>query len=102
MSENYVIRSETNDDYDAIQALHYAAFGNNDSVPNLVNDLRQQREAFPIVSLVAEPSSGYPVGHVMLSHAWVDSEHRMIDVMVLSPLGVVPSVQGHGVGTALW
>ena len=101
MSNNYTIRSERSDDYHAVHALHYAAFGDNDAVPNLVADLRRQTGALPVVSIVAEHDNGKPVGHVMLSHAWVDSEDRLIDVMVLSPLGVLPSAQGQGVGTAL-
>lgn len=52
------------------------------------------------VSLVAE-RAGEVVGHVGLSRAWVDARERLVDVLVLSPLGVAPSHQGAGVGAEL-
>ena len=51
-------------------------------------------------SLVAEVD-GEVVGHVGLSHAWVDARRELVDVWVLSPLSVVPERQGAGVGTRL-
>lgn len=89
------------DDHDAVHALHHAAFGNDDAVPNLVADLRLLDAPFPTVSIVAVHDAGTVVGHVMLSHAWVDAEDRLVDVMVLSPLGVHPTAQNQGIGTAL-
>jgi len=41
------------------------------------------------------------VGHVMLGAARLDAPRRLVDVWVLSPLGVLPEVQGRGLGTAL-
>ncbi|GGD19672.1 GNAT family N-acetyltransferase [Nocardioides daphniae] len=41
------------------------------------------------------------VGVVGLSRAWVDARRRLVDVLVLSPLAVLPEVQGRGVGAAL-
>lgn len=52
------------------------------------------------VSLVAE-RDGQVVGHVGLSPAWVDARRALVDVLVLSPLSVLPARQGGGVGTAL-
>jgi len=51
-------------------------------------------------SLVAEVD-GAVVGHVLLTHSWVDARERLLDVLVLSPLSVSPSAQGRGIGTAL-
>jgi putative acetyltransferase len=51
-------------------------------------------------SLVAEVD-GEVVGHVGLSHAWVDARRELVDVWVLSPLSVSPERQGAGVGTRL-
>jgi putative acetyltransferase len=51
-------------------------------------------------SLVAEVD-GEVVGHVALSAAWVDARRALVDVLVLSPLSVLPRHQGAGVGTAL-
>ena len=41
------------------------------------------------------------VGHVGLSHAWLDARRQLVDVWLLSPLGVVPHEQGAGIGTRL-
>lgn len=51
-------------------------------------------------SLVAEVE-GEVVGHVQLSSSWVDARQRLVDVLVLSPLGVLPSHHGRGIGTTL-
>ncbi len=51
-------------------------------------------------SIVAE-RGGEVVGHVGLSHAWVDARRQLVDVWVLSPLSVVPEEQGKGIGTRL-
>ena len=36
-----------------------------------------------------------------LSHAWVDARRALVDVLLLSPLSVLPAHQGRGAGTAL-
>jgi putative acetyltransferase len=41
------------------------------------------------------------VGHVLLSRSWVDARTALVEVLVLSPLSVAPSVQARGVGTGL-
>lgn len=51
-------------------------------------------------SLVAE-CDGEVVGHVGLSHAWVDARRALVDVWLLSPLSVVPRQQRRGIGTDL-
>lgn len=101
MSQNYSIRRETAADVAAIAQLHEKAFGPTDPVPALVGDLRQIEGAFPIVSLVAQTNTEQIVGHVMSSHAWLDAPRQLIDVLVLSPLGVLPGWQGRGIGSDL-
>lgn len=51
-------------------------------------------------SLVAE-RDGAVVGHVGLSRAWLDARRSLVDVWLLSPLSVLPAVQGRGIGSAL-
>jgi putative acetyltransferase len=51
-------------------------------------------------SLVAE-ENGEVVGHVALSHAWLDARRSLVDVWLLSPLSVVRREQGRGIGTRL-
>ena len=41
------------------------------------------------------------IGHVGLSHAWLDARRQLVDVLILSPLSVRPDRQGEGIGTAL-
>lgn len=101
MSDKSTIRPESGDDTSAIHALHAAAFGEESNVSKLVAGLRAHEGAYPTISLVAELEAGAPIGHAMLSHAWVDASNHLVDVMVLSPLGVHPRAQKKGVGTAL-
>jgi len=51
-------------------------------------------------SLVAE-QDGRILGHVGLSHAWLDARRELVDVWLLSPLGVVPTSQAQGIGSRL-
>ncbi len=51
-------------------------------------------------SLVAE-MAGTVVGHVQLNRSWVDARSALVEVLVLSPLSVVPEMQGRGIGGAL-
>ncbi|WP_323765103.1 N-acetyltransferase [Marinovum sp.] len=96
-----LIRAERPADHDAVRALHVAAFDGDAAVSDLVDDLRHLDAAFPVVSLVAVDEKDTVKGHVMLSHAWLDTWERLLDVTVLTPLGVRPDVQGNGLGTRL-
>ena len=51
-------------------------------------------------SLVAE-LDGAIIGHVQLNRSWVDAREALVDVLVLSPLSVLPEHQGRGVGCDL-
>jgi putative acetyltransferase len=101
MTFKETIRTETNADRDAIARLHRDAFADEPVIPQLVDRLRQLDAPFDTVSLVAVDASGDVIGHVMLSHGWLDAPDRLIDILVLSPLGVTSAAQGKGVGTAL-
>jgi putative acetyltransferase len=52
------------------------------------------------LSFVAE-LGGKVVGHVQLSWSRLDAPARLVDVLVLSPLSVVPERQRHGIGGQL-
>ena len=58
------------------------------------------RRGLDRASIVAV-EAGAVVGHVGLSHAWLDARRELVDVLILSPLSVRPDRQGDGVGTAL-
>jgi putative acetyltransferase len=95
------VEPEQPDDAAAVRVVHLAAFTDEPQVADLVDALRLAPEYVRQLSLVARHEDQV-VGHVMLTHADlvpdVGPVHR---TLVLSPLGVLPSVQGRGVGTAL-
>ena len=101
MTINYSLRAENSGDADAITDLHHDAFKGDEKIAALIPRLRQLDAAFPTTSLVAQGTSGEVLGHTMLSHSWLDAPDRLIDILVLSPLGVATSAQKNGIGTAL-
>ncbi len=75
------------------------AFGDEGEVADLAEALAaraDQRGA----ALIAE-HGGTVVGHVQLSAGWIDADLRLVDALVLSPLGVEPAHQRSGIGRAL-
>ena len=52
------------------------------------------------LSLVAE-LDGRLVGHVQLCRSWVDAVRQLVEVLVLSPLSVIPECQRRGIGGRL-
>ena len=95
------IRREHPADVEPIAQVHQKAFGPDEPISALVARLRQLDAPLATVSLVAADDAGSIQGHVMLSHAWLDAPDRLIDILVLSPLGVAPDAQRKGIGTAL-
>jgi putative acetyltransferase len=95
-----LIRRATPSDEPAIYRIHNAAFATDDgrTAPEaeLVDRLRIAGDSIPALSLVAE-IRGTAVGHVVASRARID-EYSSLG---LGPLGVLPTHQRQGVGTAL-
>ena len=89
------IRPATDDDRPALDHVHRTAFGDHGTV---VAGLLPELTA--TVSLVAE-ADGEVVGHVQCGPGWLDAPRRLVEVLVLSPLGVLPHRQRQGVGRAL-
>jgi putative acetyltransferase len=95
------VREERPDDRDAVRDVHVRAFGPQGLVvADLVDTLRDLVAIGDGLSLVAE-RSGQVIGHVMLTRSLLDAPRRLVDVAVLSPLGVAPEHQGRGAGGAL-
>ena len=95
------VRAEEKSDWSAVRTVHLAAFGaHGQVVGNLVDDLRDAVARGEGLSLVAEEQDQI-VGHVLFSPSLLDAPKRFVPVQVLSPIGVVPARQKHGVGTAL-
>lgn len=49
----------------------------------------------------ADAADDAVIGHVQLSRSWIDAPDRLVEVLVLSPLGVAPQRQRAGIGRAL-
>jgi len=94
------IREEHEIDREAVRSLHTLAFRDDGVVARLVDALRIAKAPLPPLSFVATVH-GQVVGHVMLSASRLDAPRRLVDVYVLSPLGVLPAYQRNGVGTQL-
>ena len=96
------VRVERPSDIAAIDAVHVQAFGADfgPTVAGLVRTLRARYLPDNGLSLVAGGVGGV-VGHVMFSRALLDAPRRLVEVQVLSPLGVLPDRQGRGIGALL-
>jgi putative acetyltransferase len=95
-----VYRAESPADQDAIREVHTASFGDEGQVAALTDALRASPAPLAPLSFVASAGSEV-AGHVMLSASRLDALPRLVDVYVLSPLGVLPGYQRQGIGTAL-
>jgi putative acetyltransferase len=92
-----LIREERPEDAAAVADVQRRAFGAQGPViAAIIEELRP----LGVLSLVATRSGGV-AGHVMFTRSLLDAPRRLVDVLVLSPLGVAPEHQHHGVGAAL-
>lgn len=103
------IRPYQPSDAGAVRRVLTAAFGAA-SVAALAEELRHSDgHRAALVAEPAEASGGEValteraevIGCVQLTRAWLDAADRLVEVLVLSPLGVLPSMQGRGTGAAL-
>jgi len=94
------IRAQAPHEQGAVRNVHALAFGDGERVPDLVDALRAPGAALTPLSFVAD-LGGRVVGHVLLSACRLDALPRLVDVYSLSPLGVVPEHQRHGIGARL-
>ena len=91
------VRDALDQDFGPVAQVIAAAFGG-ESVATLWADVRD--EGLVHASLVAEQDDVI-IGHVGISAAWLDARERLVDIWMLSPLSVLPDLQGQGVGTTL-
>jgi len=96
------IREERPADHDAVATVHRRAFGpEGDVVAPLVEALRSSLSVEAGLSVVATDDGGRVIGHALFTRNLLDAPKRLVDVQVLSPVGVLPEHQRRGVGSAL-
>ncbi|MEL7512901.1 MAG: N-acetyltransferase [Cyanobacteria bacterium J06554_3] len=95
------IRQATRQDKDGIYQVHWSAFSESERslVSQLAVDLLLEDIVPKPLSLVAE-REGDIVGHVAFSSVTLEHDSDF-QGFILTPLGVVPSWQGKGIGTQL-
>jgi putative acetyltransferase len=93
------LRPERPRDADGIRDVVVSAFGL-PVVGELVDRLRSSSDWIDGLSFVAE-RGGRIVGHVLFTRSLLDAPQRLIDVLVLSPVSVMPAEQGRGIGSML-
>lgn len=98
-SQPVEIRPEAPGEEGAIAELLTSSFGR-PAVAELVASLRRSEWWVDGLSLTAL-LDGEVVGYVLFTHAIVDAPDALVEVLVLSPLGVAPAYQGVGIGSAL-
>jgi putative acetyltransferase len=100
------LREELPGDRESVRDVHVRAFGDHGPadhglvVADLVDALRETITPANGLSVVAE-HDGQIVGHVMFTRSLLDAPRRLVDVQVLSPLGVMPEHHKRGIGSAL-
>ena len=92
-----MIRVATDDDWPAILDVHRRAFGRDDEA-RIADEVRAGDTFIPGLSLVAMPGDQV-AGHVLTS--WVGLEGSDRRLLLLGPIGVLPELQGQGIGSAL-
>jgi len=96
-----LIREERPQDHHAVARIHRQAFGDQgDVIVRLVDDLRASLANEPGLALVAE-NDGHVTGQVMFTRNLLDAPQQLVDVQVLSPLGVLPERHSTGIGGEL-
>src|SRR5262249_6836268 len=93
-----VIRVAGDDDWPAVLEVHRLAFGPEQDVPRLCEELRAGGFVVSSLSLVSL-DAGRIAGHTMSRWGEVEGSERRC--LQLSPLGVLPELQGRGHGSAL-
>lgn len=93
----------TTADESGIDAVIRAAFGAEEAgegakIADLWIDVR--RAGHVLAEIVAAVDDEL-VGHVGVSHCWLDARQELVDVAMLSPLSTSPAHQSSGIGTAL-
>jgi putative acetyltransferase len=91
------IRPQVLSDTDHVWDLLSAAFADGGRAARLAEALLDRSSR---IALVAEADDSV-VGHLQLSRSWLDTARRVVEVLVMGPVGVSPDWQRQGIGTQL-
>ncbi|MDH4218068.1 MAG: N-acetyltransferase [Candidatus Aminicenantes bacterium] len=94
-----IIRSEKNQDIEAIHEVNRLAFGQEDE-GLLIQRIRSSSHFIPDLSLVAV-KDGHLVGHILFSRIEIECQHGNKPVLSLAPMAVHPEFQNQGIGSKL-
>jgi len=95
-----VVRVMRPDEFATVRSLSLNAFDGAPAIGALLDLLRESWNWDGELSFVAE-LNGELVGHVLYSHAILDAPRRLVDVLLLSPIGVRKDLQRSGIGSRL-
>lgn len=103
VTTDFDIRPAEPGDADAVLLVIRAAFGagapaHGDQVADLWAAVRAGDHLLAERVAVVD---GEVVGHVGVSHCWIDARRELASACMLSPLSTLPDRQGSGIGTAL-
>ena len=97
----WVVRVERPEDRDQVSRLQRTAFPHHgERIVDLVDALREGLAGTDGLSLVASDAD-IVVGHVMFTRCLLDAPSKLVEVQVLSPIGVLPERRRQGIGTSL-
>jgi putative acetyltransferase len=100
MTQDTVVRSMRTNEFHDVRQVAVSAFGDDESLGVLLDELRSSWAWEDELCFVAEVD-GEIVGQVLYTHGFVDAPNRLLDVLVLSPVGVRPDLQRQLIGTGL-
>lgn len=94
------VRVMRTDEFAAMREVSIAAFEGDARIGALLDTLRASWSWEDELAFVVE-RDGSIVGHVLYNHAFLDAPRALVDVLLLSPVGVRPDVQNQGIGSRL-
>jgi len=95
-----VVRAMRTEEFNQMRELSVSAFNGDPVIGPLLDALRSSWAWDDELSFVAD-LDGDLVGHVLYTRALLDAAPRLVEVLVLSPIGVRPDLQNRGIGGRL-
>ena len=100
LADRTVVRVMDPGELPIMRKVSIGAFGGDEHIGVLIDALRASWAWSDELSFVAE-LDGEIVGQVLYTSAILDGPDRLVDVLVLSPIGVRVDLHGHGIGSRM-